>query len=201
MASTALDLGLPPAPAPAPLRMTPPPRLVVRRPEAYVLADSALRSLLDEFLSRHGNRVQLSRIVLEEIDGDGCALKDTHVCVEGLVLKPVEGGYERIDVSLGWSQRTGLSAGSTVTRVAAKPKGPFFAIDLGLCLTVERIIATLRYKGRLAKRFHRIVFGFTDTRRDHPVWSLDFTRQRMFGPRRERAVVDDITGQTELSLL
>jgi hypothetical protein len=204
MASTAnaFELRLPLSGAPEPrIRMTPPPRLVVQQDATFVLADSAMRSLLDEFLSRHGNRVQLTRVVLEDVDGDGAATPETHVCVEGMVLKPVEGGYERIDLSFGWSQRIGLSVGSTTCRVPAAPKGPFFAIDLGLCLTIERIIATLKYKGRVPKRFHRIAFGFTEKYQDHPVWSLEFTRGRLFGPRREGAIVDDITGETELSLL
>jgi hypothetical protein len=201
MASTAnaLELlSLTSAPEPR-IRMTPP-RLVLQD-ATFVLADSAMRSLLDEFMSRHGNRVQLTRIVLEDVDGDGAALPETHACVEGMVLKPIEGGYERIDLSFGWSQRIGLSVGSTTSRVTVAPKGPFFAIDLGLCLTIERIIATLKYKGRVPKRFHRIVFGYTEQQKDHPVWSLEFTRGRLFGPRRESAIVDDVTGETELSLV
>ena len=36
----------------------------------------------------------------------------------------------------------------------------------------------------------------------HPVWSIDFTRHRaLFGPRREKAVVDDITGEATFQII
>lgn len=195
----ALNLAHPLSSPPQPrIRLTPPlPRVASND---FVLADSALRALLDEFLTRNGNRVQLSRIVLEEVGPSGEALDGTHVGVEGMILKPIEGGYERIDLSLGWSHRMGFKEGCTKTRVAARPLSPFFAVDLGLCLTVERIVETLRNKGRPAKHFHQIVFSYADGRKDHPVWTVDFTRIRLFGPRREKATVDDITGESSFQI-
>jgi hypothetical protein len=184
-------------------RSTPPqPRIRLTPPAAHTIADSALRALLDEFLSRHGNRVRLSRIELENVGPDGEALENTHVGVEGVLLKPVEGGYERIDLSLGWSQKLGFREGCTTHRVAVAPAGPFFAIDTGLCLTIERLISTLKSRGRPSRHFHHIVFSFAEGRKDHPVWSIDFTRHRaLFGPRREKATIDDVTGEASFSIL
>lgn len=190
------------SPPKARIRMTPPaPRAEVEN--RWVLADSALRALLDEFLTRNGNRVRLSRIEIENVGPDGEALDHTHVGVEGVLLKPVEGGgYDRIDVSLGWSQKLGFREGCTTHRVAVPPSGPFFAIDTGLCLTVERLIATLKGRGRPSRHFHHIVFSYADGRQDHPVWSIDFTRHRaLFGPRREKATVDDVTGEASFQIL
>jgi len=189
------------SPPQARIRFTPPaPKAVVEN--RYVLADAALRALLDEFLSRNGNRVRLSRIEVENVGPDGEALDNTHVGVEGVLLKPVEGGYERIDVSLGWSQKLGFREGCTTTRVVVPPAGPFFPIDTGLCLTVDRLIQTLKSRGRPSRHFHHIVFHYADGRKDHPVWSIDFTRHRaLFGPRREKATVDDVTGEASFSIL
>lgn len=190
------------SPPQARIRLTPPaPKAVPDN--KYVLADSALRALLDEFLTRNGNRVRLSRIELENVGSDGEAVDNTHVGVEGILLKPIEGGgYDRIDVSLGWSQKLGFREGCTTTRVMVPPAGPFFPIDTGLCLTVERLIATLKSRGRPSRHFHHIVFHYADGRKDHPVWSIDFTRHRaLFGPRREKATIDDVTGEASFSIL
>jgi hypothetical protein len=189
------------SPPQARIRVTPPLPRVVEGPR-FVLADSALRALLDEFLTRNGNRVRLSRIEIENVGPDGEALDNTHVGVEGVLLKPVEGGYDRIDVSLGWSQKMGFKEGCTTTRVAVAPGGPFFPIDTGLCLTVERLIATLKGRGRPSRHFHHIVFSYADGRKDHPVWNIDYTRHRaLFGPRREKATVDDVTGEASFQII
>ncbi len=189
------------SPPQARIRFTPPPPKVVAE-NRYVIADAALRALLDEFLSRNGNRVRLSRIEVENIGPEGEALDNTHVGVEGVLIKPVEGGYERIDVSLGWSQKLGFREGCTTTRVVVPPAGPFFPIDTGLCLTIDRLIQTLKNRGRPSRHFHHIVFHYADGRKDHPVWSIDFTRHRaLFGPRREKATVDDVTGEASFSIL
>lgn len=191
------------SPPQARIRVTPPlPRAVPVPENRYVVADSALRALLDEFLTRNGNRVRLTRIELENVGPEGEALDNTHVGVEGMLLKPVEGGgYDRIDVSLGWSQKMGFKEGCTTHRVAVAPAGPFFPIDTGLCLTIERLIQTLKNRGRPSRHFHHIVFSYGETK-DHPVWNIDFTRHRaLFGPRREKATVDDVTGEASFSIL
>jgi hypothetical protein len=166
----------------------------------FVLADSAMRALLDEFLTRHGNQVQLSRIALEDVGPTGEALPETRVSVEGLLMRPLSaGGYERIDVSLGFTARGGFQEGRSTTKVADKPAGPFFAIDMGLCLTIERLLATLQQRNRRAEKFHHIVFSYV-AGRPEPVWTVELTRSRLLGSRREKAVVDDVTGECELAL-
>jgi hypothetical protein len=147
--------------------------------------------------------VRLSRIELENVGPEGEPLDNTHVGVEGVLFKPLaEGGYDRIDVSLGWSQKLGFREGCTVHRVIVQPSTPFFAIDLGLCLNIERLISALKNRGRPSLKFHQIVFSYADGRKDHPVWSIDFTRHRsLLGPRREKATVDDITGEAAFQII
>lgn len=200
--ANALSLNGQSARAPARLRVsTPAPRIVTEN--KHVQADTALRALLDEFLTRNGNRVRLSRIELENVGPDGEALDNTHVGVEGILLKPIEGGgYDRIDVSLGWSQKLGFREGCTTHRVQVPPAGPFFNVDTGLCLTVEHLIATLKSRGRASRHFHHIVFSYSEGRKEHPLWSIDFTRHRaLFGPRREKATIDDITGEASFQII